>query len=216
MFYRSRITLAFAVAPFLVAGCASVETPSPNRDAVAVSCAMTSTASGYAGKCQVPCIVNALAVNFEGVDKARSCASAPRAVDATLAKTAVAKRWLGTMQGVQPEDPTRFEVVPNKSGTGAVARTPFGWFVVSAWSETSQALSFNLDASRQVRPNSDDLAILARATQLIPSVDKWNKNDTRQCPAGATPVLRVDAGNNRNFRRCSLPTARDASGARGA
>jgi hypothetical protein len=139
---------------------------------------------GYAGTCQVPCAVNALAVNFEGLDKSRACTAEPRAVEATLARTAVADRWLGTMQGVQPEDPTRFELVPSKSGSGAVARTPFGWFAVQALQADDKGLSLRVDTARQVRPNTDDVAIIKRATALILSKEQWNKNDNRQCPPG--------------------------------
>jgi hypothetical protein len=49
---------------------------------------------------------------------AETCDAGPRPVEATLARTAVADRWLGIVQSVQPEDPTRFELVPNKLGSG--------------------------------------------------------------------------------------------------
>jgi hypothetical protein len=158
-------------------------------------CSLKPAANGYAGTCLVPCAVNALAVNFDGVDAARACTGAPRSVETTLATTDVANRWLGTMQGVKPEDPTRFEVVPNKhsastsapapGGTGAVARTPFGWFAVTEVRQDKDQLSLTVDTSRQVRPTADDVAIIDRAIALIPHPQQWNKDDNRQCAAAA-------------------------------
>jgi hypothetical protein len=46
-------------------------------------------------------------------------------------------------------------------------------------------LTLSFDAAKQVRPTTDDLAIIQRATDLIPRADVWNKNDNRQCVAGA-------------------------------
>ncbi len=88
------------------------------------------------------------------------------------------------MEGVKPEDPTRLEVVPNKAGGGSVARMPYGWFNVTSMTQANSGVELKVDASRQVRPNSDDLAIIDRAIALLPSPQAWNKNDNRQCPAG--------------------------------
>jgi hypothetical protein len=157
-------------------------------------CQLKPAAQAFAGTCQVPCSVNALAINFEGEDAKRACAAPVRTVDITLARTAVPGRWLGTLQGVQPEDPTRLEVVPNKpsgepaSTAGSVARTPYGWFVVTALAETPEGLRLQLDTRRQVRPTADDIAIIDRALALLPSAEVWNKNDNRQCPSGANKL----------------------------
>jgi hypothetical protein len=185
MFSAFKTTYVAAACAALL-GCASAGSSSPNRtEATVVECRMKPAAQGYAGTCAVPCVVNALGINFEGRDATRACVAAPRSVDAALARTDVAHRWLGTMQGVQPEDPTRFEIVPNKSGAGSVARTPFGWFTVLEMRESDQSLSLSIDAGRQVRPDQDDLAIIKRATDLIPTTEKWNKQDNRQCVPGA-------------------------------
>jgi hypothetical protein len=109
-------------------------------------------------------------------------------VQADLSPTGVAGRWLGKMQGVQPEDPTRFEVVPNATGKGSVGRAPFGWFEISDMREADGKLSIVMNADRQVRPTASDIAILERAKQLLPNEAMWNKNDTRQCPPGQTKI----------------------------
>jgi hypothetical protein len=148
-----------------------------------VECDLKQSANGYAGTCVVPCLVNALAVDFNGPNRSE-CAGMPRTVNATLARTTVPNRWLGTMIGVQPEDPTRLEVVPDKTGNGSVARMPYGWFRVTELRTTTDGMRLEVDANRQVRPNADDLAIIDRATALLPNAEGWNKDDTRMCPPG--------------------------------
>jgi hypothetical protein len=162
--------------------------PKPERLALPIACTLQPAPSGFAGSCTVPCEVNALAVNFDGVNSKTACTAGPRSAAMTLAKTDVPGRWLGTMQGVQPEDPTRAELVPNKAGGGWVARLPYGWFAVSQLQESPNGLQLAVDASRQVRPNADDLAIIDRALALVPTTEVWNKNDNRQCPPGQSKL----------------------------
>jgi hypothetical protein len=170
----------------LFTGCttapSTVASPAPPENYIAR--AMKPDGAGFRGSCDVTCSVNALGINFDGVEPARQCRSPDRTVNVTLARTAVAGRWLGTMQGVQPEDPTRFEVVPNSAGAGNVGRTPFGWFPVTELNESGGALQLRMDASRQLRPTKDDVAIINRAIALIPTPAAWNKNDNRECPPG--------------------------------
>jgi hypothetical protein len=146
-----------------------------------IDCGMQRQGDRFVGTCSVPCSVNALAVNFDGLDTKRACNGPARVVQASLATTSVPNRWLGAMQGVQPEDPTRFEVVPAKVSGPAVARMPFGWFAVREVQQTGDRLALSVDARRQVRPTSDDLAILDRAVALVPDAARWNKEDNRQC-----------------------------------
>jgi hypothetical protein len=146
-----------------------------------IDCLLRRAGENFSGNCMIPCSANALAINFDGVDKARACASPTRTVPARLSRTAMPGRWLGTMVGVQPEDPTRFEIVPDAQGGSSVGRLPYGWFRVSELIVVGDSLSLQLDAQRQMRPTSDDLAILDRATALIPSAAVWNKNDNREC-----------------------------------
>lgn len=180
---RSLLAMAFCV----VATPAATQTPGAMAD-LAIRCALQPAAQSYAGTCQVPCEVNALQVNFDGLGNRAACTSGPRTVTMTLATTAAPGRWLGTMQGVQPEDPTRAEIVPNRSGTGSVARLPFGWFAVQSLQAGPQSMTVVIDARRQVRPTADDLAILDRAIALIPQESAWNKADTRQCPRSQTQL----------------------------
>jgi hypothetical protein len=181
----------FAGSLAILSGCASDKPSNPQSTNSAVpasapvlslACTLTPAAAGFAGTCQVPCSVNALAINFDGIEPKRACSAPARTVSVTLAKTEVANRWLGTMQGVQPEDPTRFELVPVEGGSTQVARTPFGWFALNRMTQTEKSLEFSLNADKQVRPTAQDVAIINRAIALLPSVDVWNKNDNRQCP----------------------------------
>jgi hypothetical protein len=153
-----------------------------------VSCSLQAAGTDYKGTCEVTCSVNALAVNFDGLEPKRACKGPVRTVQVQLAKTTIPGKWLGTMQGVQPEDPTRFEVVANTGGTGSVGRTPFGWFAVTDMQETASALVIRMNADRQVRPTASDIAIITRAIALLPNANVWNKNDNRQCPAGQTKL----------------------------
>jgi hypothetical protein len=175
----------------------SNSTPSPlervvcNLDVLNSSGSRSSSPS-YKGSCTVTCSVNALAINFNGVEPRRACTSDLRSVDAALSQTIVKGKWLGTMQGVKPEDPQRFEVVattsPERSTPSLVGRTPFGWFAVLSMKESANSLTIEMDADRQVRPTASDIAIIARAIELIPNESVWNKNDNRQCPEGQPKI----------------------------
>jgi hypothetical protein len=178
----------FAVSAIILSACGTT-TVSGTKPATAVvgkdtiTCILAAGANGYAGSCEVSCSVNALAVNFDGLDAKRACEGPKRTVSASLGKTAVANRWLGEMQGVKPEDPTRFELVPGVDNT-SVARTPFGWFAVLKTKQSDSRLELTLNADRQVRPDKQDIAIINRAIALLPTSEVWNKNDNRQCPVG--------------------------------
>jgi hypothetical protein len=171
-------------AALLLTACAATAPPPSAAPALAIDCTFDASAQGYAGTCSVPCAVNSLAIGFDGVDARRACDGPARTVKATLSRAAAPGRWLGTMEGVKPEDPTRLEVVPNKNGASSVARTPYGWFAVSEFAEAAPTLRWRVDTSRQVRPTADDLAIIDRALALLPNEGAWNKSDNRECPAG--------------------------------
>jgi hypothetical protein len=153
-----------------------------------VVCTLQAAGAAYKGTCQVTCSVNALAVNFDGLEAKRACQGPLRTVQTELSKTAAPGKWLGTMQGVQPEDPTRFEVVANTGTSGSVGRTPFGWFAITDMQESAGALVIRMNADRQVRPTQSDIAIITRALALLPNESVWNKDDNRQCPAGQTKL----------------------------
>jgi hypothetical protein len=189
MFSLAR-SLPAVLISLIIAGCGSMAsnnttTPAPLDT---VSCSLQVTSAGYQGTCEVTCSVNALAVNFDGLEPKRACKGPVRTVQAQLAKTSIQGRWLGTMQGVQPEDPTRFEVVANTGASGSVGRTPFGWFAITDMLESANTLTIRMNADRQVRPTASDIAIISRAIALLPNESVWNKNDNRQCPAGQTKL----------------------------
>lgn len=184
-FFIAALMAAFA------AGCAStISSPQAATSALIdfINCSMQTAGAAYKGTCEVTCSVNALGVNFDGLEPKRACTGPLRTVQVDLEKTAVAGKWLGKMQGVQPEDPTRFEVVANASGNGSVGRTPFGWFEIIDTKESAAALSIRMNADRQVPPTTSDIAIITRAIALLPKESVWNKNDNRQCTAGQAKI----------------------------
>jgi hypothetical protein len=189
------LKLRFAALFCLTLGLTSCTTTSPITSTMATAkptdfivCNLNSESGSFKGSCDVTCSVNALAINFAGIEPKRACSGALRNVKADIAKTAVSGKWLGTMQGVQPEDPTRFELVANADARSSVARTPFGWFAVRQMKESGDTLVIEIDAHQQVRPTANDIAIIARASQKLPNEAVWNKNDNRQCPTGQAKI----------------------------
>jgi hypothetical protein len=145
-------------------------------------CTLQRSGSEFKGSCEVPCRVNELAVNIDGANAQVTCDAPPRRVAATLRETAQGKNWIGTMEGRQPEDPTRFEIVSGRNGAAGIARTPFGWFALQSAQLDAHALSLTIFVGKQLPPTADDIRIIRRASELVSSVETWNKNDTRACP----------------------------------
>jgi hypothetical protein len=156
----------------------SAAASAPAAASASMSCTLAREADQYKGSCGIPCEVHNLAVNFDGIKRGFSCNEPLRQVPASLQATAKSGQWLGEMQGRQPEDPTRFELT---SGSGGVAKLPYGWFAVQSVREQAGSMTINLAPGKQVPPTANDIKILQRATQLIPSVAAWNKNDDRNC-----------------------------------
>jgi hypothetical protein len=175
---------------FTLFGCTALQSSSESitKPMDSIVCTLTAAGTSYKGSCNVTCSVNSLAVNFDGLEAKRACTGPIRSVLAELNSTAVTNNWLGTMQGVQPEDPTRLEIVANSKGKGYVGRTPFGWFPVDKLELTNNALFVSMNANSQVRPTQNDIAIVSRALELLPNEAQWNKNDNRQCPAAQTKI----------------------------
>lgn len=73
-----------------------------------------------------------------------------------------------------------------------ILRTQYGWFRVHGVEENedytrdqgSSRLSFRLDTSGEVPPNSMDIAILHKAKTLLADVNGWDRHDDRQCTPG--------------------------------
>jgi hypothetical protein len=77
------------------------------------------------------------------------------------------------------------EIEIYKGGTGAM-RTYNGWYPVSGFVVKGNTLRFELDTLAQIEPNATDREILLRASKILVADSVWNRNDNRQCPAGAT------------------------------
>jgi hypothetical protein len=173
-----------AAAGFLSAILASTASAEPN----VISCDLKRDGAAFAGSCGIPCAVNALAINIDGPRPNFSCNQPNRQVNVTLRPQERFDDWLGTMQGKEPEDPTRFGVLKPKDGKPGVARTPYGWFALTEAKQEGESLKLTIVANRQLPPTKDDIAIVQRAIALIPSKEVWNKEDNRQCPPGQAKI----------------------------
>jgi hypothetical protein len=152
---------------------ADVPAQAPDRS---LTCSLQKTGTEFKGVCEVPCEVNALAVNFDGIKPNFSCHTPPRRVTASLRKVEKTG-WIGTMEGVQPEDPTRFEVVEG----ARVAKVPFGWFALQSARTDENGLFLSIATDKQLPPTEDDIRILERARALLSDEQHWNKQDDRIC-----------------------------------
>ena len=141
-----------------------------------LTCSLQKAGTQFKGVCEVPCEVNALAVNFDGIKPNFSCHTLPRRVVASLRKAGETS-WLGAMEGVQPEDPTRFEV-DERAG---VAKLPFGWFPLQSARTDENVLFLSIAADKQLHATEDDVKILERARALLSDERHWNRHDDRTC-----------------------------------
>ncbi len=92
------------------------------------------------------------------------------------------RNWLGTMEGRQPEDPTRFDVIFGRDSNPGLAKTPFGWFRLEAARLEGGRLNLTILGNKQLPPTTDDIRIIQRAMALLSDVKVWNKDDDRNCP----------------------------------
>jgi hypothetical protein len=90
--------------------------------------------------------------------------------------------WAGTM--TDDGDTDRLEMELYAGGRG-VLRTAYGWFPVTHFAE-SEGVTFDLEASLEVKPNALDTEIVRRAAAILSSDSVWNRADNRKCPAEAT------------------------------
>jgi hypothetical protein len=147
-----------------------------------VTCALRQMGGEWKGTCDIPCMVNALAIDIDAPNPKVTCDTPPRKVSATLRKTEKVGDWTGTMEGRHPEDPTRFDVVNGQSGAPGVAKLPFGWFRLQSAKVSADALELTITANKQLPPTADDIKIIQRAITLVSEVKVWNKEDNRVCP----------------------------------
>lgn len=161
--------------------------PGPSyAEANTVTCSLTKAGDAYAGSCQIPCAVNALAINIDGPRPGFTCDAPDRRVQATLKQQGKFDDWLGTMEGKEPEDPTRFGLIKPKDGKPGVAKLPFGWFALTDAQLNGDRLDLTIAANRQLPPTADDIRIIDRAIALLDSEKVWNKQDDRKCPSDAS------------------------------
>ena len=153
---------------------------SATTSGISLTCSLQKTGTEFKGVCEVPCAVNALAVNFNGIKPNFSCHTPPRRVAASLRKVDKTT-WLGAMEGVQPEDPPRFEV-DERAG---VAKVPFGWFALQNVRADENGLFLTIAADKQLHATEDDIKILERARALLSDEQHWNRQDDRTCRVNA-------------------------------
>ena len=116
-------SIAFVVALLAVTAAPSRGRSEPN----AFVCTLQRSGSEFKGSCDVPCQVNALAVDFDGVTPGFTCNEPPRRVTASLRKAETGDTWIGDMQ-VSREYPPLFEIVNDPRGGAGVAKNTF-WMV---------------------------------------------------------------------------------------
>lgn len=92
--------------------------------------------------------------------------------------------WAGEMtEAGSSNESIELEVYSDNSG---VLRTEYGWFAVAQFAASSSALSFELDASHEVRANALDEEIVRKAAAILSTSEAWNRADNRKCPGNAT------------------------------
>jgi hypothetical protein len=81
-----------------------------------------------------------------------------------------------------PTWPTQLQIFD--AGTG-VLQTVYGWFPVTNFTATLHGLSFDVDRQNEVPPNTLDVRIIERASQILSDPRAWNRQDNRKCSKGA-------------------------------
>lgn len=157
-----------------------------NAESNTVTCALKREGAEFKGTCEIPCAVNALAINLDGPRSNFSCSAPPRQVSASLRPQERFDDWLGTMEGKEPEDPTRFSLIEPRDGKPGVAKLPYGWFALTDARLDGDTLTLRIVANRQLPPTPDDIKIIQRAMALLASDAVWNKQDDRNCSPNPT------------------------------
>ena len=138
-----------------------------------INCTLHRSGTEFKGTCHIPCQVNAfLSVTVFGTEAKADCKAPPRQRTVVLHKTELGDGWLGTMEGLHPEDPTRFEIIKR---TNAVA--------LRTIQADGDALTLAISIDKLLPPTADDIRIIQRARELLSDVKFWNRNDDRNCPS---------------------------------
>lgn len=186
--------------------------PSRADAANIVACTLRQAGAEFTGSCDVPCLVNALAIDIDGSRPGASCDAPPRRVPATLKEVAPGK-YLGTMEGKFPEDPKRFELMLGEPG---VAKTPFGWFPLRRTLVSGDTMQLTIAAGAQLPPTMDDIRIIQRASRLLSEPGRWNRHDDRSCPPApqewslfcALQQATTEVSDGMHYRQPALQAAR--------
>jgi hypothetical protein len=91
--------------------------------------------------------------------------------------------WAGEM--ISSDSSEGIEIEIYKRGSGLL-RTPYGWFNISNFATTTEAVRFEVDTSHEVAPSDLDRQIVQRAAMILSSESLWNRKDTRTCSATDT------------------------------
>ena len=93
--------------------------------------------------------------------------------------------WRGEMTFPAPDPRSRIEIESYSDGIG-VLRTADGWFHISQFRQSAEAIRFRLDPTEQVAPSGLDRHIIQRAASLLSTEAKWDRADDRLCAATDT------------------------------
>ncbi len=96
--------------------------------------------------------------------------------------------WSGEMftrgNASTPNDPEPVELELYRDHTGML-RTLEGWYAVRSFIVADRTIQFTVDVKREVPPSDLDRRIVQRASAILRSVNVWNREDNRLCPASA-------------------------------
>ena len=92
--------------------------------------------------------------------------------------------WAGIMK-IGKKSQRSVEIERYQAGP-EFARTTFGWFQITKWSHSENAITFSMHPDRQVSPSNLDFLIIQRAKNILSSAEAWNREDNRKCAEDAS------------------------------
>jgi hypothetical protein len=88
--------------------------------------------------------------------------------------------WAGDMtESGSANWPLEVEIYDEGQG---IMRSEYGWFPVSGFTATANAMRLQIDTSHPVPPTELDRQIVQRAADILSTDAAWNRADTRKCP----------------------------------
>jgi hypothetical protein len=123
--------------------------------------------------------------------------------------------WAGTMD--YGKTVSRLVEIEHYDAGVVIARTTFGWFKVSDWSQSDDGIDFAMHTGMLVAPSKLDLLIVRRAGEILAHEKAWNRKDNRKCPQEASKwsiycAMRkasVDVSGGSHHRRPALQVVRE-------